>query len=81
VELWDEEPAGKLRIVIDIVVEKSGQKAIVIGKGGAMLKQIGTEARQEIERLIERPVYLELVVKVREDWRQNPRMLRDLGLG
>lgn len=79
VELWDDEPQ-KTRITASIVVEKQGQKAIMIGKGGQMLKTIGTEARKEIEEIIGRPVYLELIVKVREGWRQNPRMLHDLEL-
>lgn len=77
VDSWEEE--GDLtRIHASIVVEKDGQKAIVIGKHGAMLRQVGTEARQEIESWLGRRVHLQLFVKVRSDWRQNPRMLRDL---
>jgi GTP-binding protein Era len=75
--MWEED--GRLtRIDMSIVVEKDGQKAILIGKGGSMLNLIGSEARLEIEDIIGSRVHLQLFVKVREDWRQNPRMLRDL---
>ncbi len=77
VDMWEED--GRLtRIDMSIVVEKDGQKAILIGKGGSMLNLIGSEARLEIEDIIGSRVHLQLFVKVREDWRQNPRMLRDL---
>ncbi len=62
-----------------ILVERPGQKAILIGRGGAMLKQIGQEARRQIERLVGRKVYLGLWVKVAPQWRQDERMLRQLG--
>ena len=62
-----------------ILVERQGQKAIVIGKGGAMLKQIGQAARQQLERLLGRKVHVELWVKVAEGWRQDARVLRQLG--
>lgn len=81
VDLWEEEqrPQGRLtRISASIVVEKQSQKAIIIGRQGSMLKEIGAAARKEIEALLGNQVHLELFVKVREDWRQNPRMLRDL---
>ena len=61
-----------------IFVERQGQKAIVIGKGGAMLKQIGQAARQQLERLLGRKVHVELWVKVAEDWRHDERILRQL---
>lgn len=77
VDSWEDE-GGLVRVAISIVVEKQGQKAILIGKGGQMLKRIGQEAREELEEMLERKVFLELFVKVREDWRQNIRMLRDL---
>lgn len=74
---WDE--TGRiLRLAASVVVERDGQKAIVIGKKGEMLKRVGTEARADIEDLIGRQVFLELFVKVREDWRGNPRMLQEL---
>lgn len=78
VDTWEETEGGLTRISASIVVEKDGQKAILIGKKGAMLKRIGTEARLEIESWTGTRVFLELFVKVRTDWRQNPRMLRDL---
>ncbi|MEZ5162803.1 MAG: KH domain-containing protein [Fimbriimonadaceae bacterium] len=67
-----------IHIAVDILVERDGQKTIVIGKKGAMLKAIGTEARTEIEEMLDRKVFLELFVKVREDWRQSPRWLKEL---
>lgn len=62
-----------------ILVERPGQKAIVIGRGGQMLKSIGQEARQQLERLLGRKVYLGLWVKVAEGWRSDDRVLRQLG--
>lgn len=77
VDEWTEEP-GLARVAMSIVVEKAGQKAILIGKGGAFLKKVGTAARLQIEELIGRRVHLELHVKVREDWRMSPRLLKEL---
>ncbi|MGH2668041.1 MAG: GTPase Era, partial [bacterium] len=62
-----------------ILVERQGQKAILIGRGGSMLKRIGTAARQQLERLLGRKVHLELWVKVAKDWREDERLLRELG--
>lgn len=62
-----------------ILVEREGQKAIVIGRQGQMLKHIGTEARKELERLLGNKVFLELWVKVARDWRSDPSLLRQLG--
>ncbi len=62
-----------------ILVEREGQKAIVIGKQGHMLKQIGQAARLDLERWLGRKVFLELWVKVAQRWREDPRMLRQLG--
>ena len=67
------------RIRATILVEREGQKAIVIGKQGRMLKQIGTACRVELERWLGQRVFLELWVKVAKDWRKNPAMLRELG--
>ena len=66
------------KIAAAIFVEREGQKAILIGKGGAMLKQIGTAARKEIESLLGTRVFLELFVKVREDWRSSKGFVEDL---
>ncbi len=83
VEQWTEKKgeSGKavVSIVANILVERDGQKGIIIGKGGQMLKTIGTSAREEIESLLGAKVFLELWVKVRKDWRSNESMLRDLG--
>jgi GTP-binding protein Era len=75
VDQWTKGP--KLtRIAATIYVERPGQKAIVIGAKGATLKKIGTLARQEIESVLGRKVFLELFVKVEKDWRENPEFLR-----
>jgi GTP-binding protein Era len=63
-----------------LLVETESQKQILVGKGGAMVKQIGTRARPEIEALLGRTVYLELLVKVRPHWRRNEATLERLGL-
>jgi GTP-binding protein Era len=66
-------PRGALlRILATIYVERPGQKAILIGAGGASLKKIGTQARMELERLLDRKVFLQTFVKVRANWRQDP---------
>ena len=74
VENWEDTPR-MVRIAATIYVERAGQKGIVIGAKGAMLKTIGTSARVEIEKLLGRKVFLELFVKVRPDWRQSPEFL------
>jgi GTP-binding protein Era len=77
VDKWDE---GKklTRVSATIYVERDGQKLIVIGKGGSMLKEIGSAARVEAEELLERKIFLELYVKVRENWREDPRFLNEI---
>ena len=79
VESWDERRSGVVHIGATIYVERESQKGILIGSGGAMLKKIGAAARREIERMIERKVFLELWVKVRKDWRAKDNDLRELG--
>jgi GTP-binding protein Era len=71
--------AGLVRIAASIVVERESQKAIVVGKGGQMLKLIGTESRHQIERLLGTHVYLSLRVKVEPGWSERPDGLRKLG--
>ena len=66
------------RIFATIFVEREGQKAIVIGKGGQMLKKIGTAARLEIERMLEKKVFLQLFVKVRPGWRDSAEFVEGL---
>ncbi len=68
------------RITAVIYVERDSQKGILIGKGGAMLKRIGTLARQDAEKLLGTKIFLQLWVKVKKDWREDDRMLRDLGI-
>jgi len=74
-----EETPQITRIFATIVVERPSQKAIIIGHQGQMLKTIGSQARQEMQKLVSGPVYLELFVKVEPKWRQTPHLLRDLG--
>lgn len=76
---WQERENGVQYIRAEIIVEREGHKSIVIGKGGQMLKQIGQEARKQLELFLGSKVYLELVVKVIPDWRRDPRALRELG--
>jgi GTPase len=81
VTVWVDEFVDKAKVTYinaTILVEREGQKKIVIGKGGAMLKRIGTEARSSMERLLDRKVFLELFVKVRENWRDKQEYLNTL---
>jgi GTPase len=75
-----EELPRLVRIHASVLVERPGQKGILIGKGGAMLKRVGSEARSQIERLLGVKVYLELFVKVRPRWREDPKVLDEIGL-
>jgi GTP-binding protein Era len=75
IDQWLEKPT-LTRIAATIYVERSGQKAIVIGAQGAQLKRIGTRARLEMEQRFGRKIFLELFVKVQKDWRENPEFLK-----
>lgn len=77
VDSWEDTP-GLIRIYATIYVERNGQKAILIGAGGAMLKKIGSLARQEMERLFGRHIYLDLHIKVQPRWRERPGFLATL---
>jgi len=79
-ERWDESDPEKLQVYCAIYVERDSQKPIIIGKGGAKIKQIGTEARIDIEKLLGRHVHLQLFVKVVEDWRNRERELDEMGV-
>jgi len=79
-EKWDESDPEQIRIYCAIYVERSSQKGIIIGKGGAKLKQIGTEARADVEKLLGRHVHLQLFVKVVEDWRNKESELDEMGI-
>lgn len=70
---------GKLQIDATIFVEKDGQKRIIIGQRGSMIKQIGMRSRKEIENLLGEKVNLKLWVKVRRDWRRDPAFLKSIG--
>ncbi|HRI83848.1 MAG TPA: GTPase Era [Ignavibacteria bacterium] len=65
----------------DIIVERESQKIIIIGKGGSGLKKLGNKSRLEIEKFLGKKVYLELFVKIRKDWRNNKRFIRDYKTG
>ena len=79
IDEFSERPNGVNYIGATIFVERDSQKGIVIGEGGKMLKQIGMKARQEIEAMGGRQVYLQLRVKVEKDWRNNESVLKRLG--
>jgi GTP-binding protein Era len=68
-----------IKIRAEIIVQRESQKAIIIGGGGTMIRQIGTMARQEIESFVGQKVFLELFVKVRPNWRENEIFLREYG--
>jgi GTPase len=73
-----EETGRLIRIRATIYVERQGQKGILIGRGGTMLKQIGTKARKELEEILGMKVFLELFVKVQPSWRDSPQLVRQL---
>ena len=78
-----EEVAGDrplLRLYCTIVVDRESQKPIVVGKGGDMIKKIGTAAREELERFFTSRVFLDLHVRVKSEWREDDRVLAELGL-
>ena len=76
----EDESKNLIRISATILVEKESQKAIMIGKKGALLKKIGTRARLAMENLFGAKVFLELFVRVKKDWTTSDKMLRELGL-
>ncbi len=78
VEKWEDKP-NVTHVMASIIVEKEGQKPILIGAKGSMIKQIGTEARKSIEDLLGRRFFLELFVKVKPKWRENESFLNELG--
>jgi len=73
--------AGLLRLYCTVLVDRESQKPIVVGKGGEMIKRIGIAAREELERFFATRVYLDLHVRVREEWRDDERVLGQIGLG
>jgi GTP-binding protein Era len=79
-EKWEDRKDGSARLDQTIYVERDSQKAIVLGKGGAMVKKIGQLARREMARAFDRPIHLFLFVKVRENWTEDPERYREMGL-
>ncbi|HXL67336.1 MAG TPA: GTPase Era [Xanthobacteraceae bacterium] len=77
---WEERKDGSVRIEQTVFVARDGQKKIVLGEGGRMIKSISMEARKEIAAAVEKPVHLFLHVKVREDWQDDPERYRAAGL-
>lgn len=75
IERWEERNAKLVHIAAAVCVERQGQKAIIVGGKGAVLKRVGTMARQQIEAMLDRKVFLEIFVKVEEGWRNKPGLL------
>jgi GTP-binding protein Era len=82
IDRWEEPPqeGGLTRIFASILVDRESQRPIVIGARGEMIKRIGTEARRDLEAMLDARVHLELHVKVRADWRDDERILNEIGL-
>lgn len=78
IEQWDENETGA-RIAACVLVERDGHRPILLGEGGQHMKRIATEARQDIQNLLEKPVYLDVYVKVRKGWTEREATLRELG--
>jgi GTP-binding protein Era len=76
---WDEKRPDLVRIRANLLVERASQKQIVIGRDGRVIKQIGTRARREIEKLVDRKVHLDLWVKLEPKWSRRPKRLKSLG--
>jgi len=75
-----DKPDGLLKLYCTIVVERESQKPIVIGRRGDMIKRIGTAAREDLERFFDAKVFLDLRVQVKSEWREDDRVLTDLGM-
>jgi GTP-binding protein Era len=75
-----ERPGGLIRLHCTIVVDRESQKPILVGKGGEMVKKIGTAAREELERFFQAKVFLDLHVRVRSEWREDDGVLTDIGV-
>lgn len=78
IEQWDENETGA-RIAACVLVEREGHRPILLGEGGQHMKRIASEARQDIQNLLEKPVYLDVYVKVRKGWTEREATLRELG--
>jgi len=73
------EKSTLIKISADIIVQRDTQKGILLGEGGKMIRQLGTEARKDIEQFLGQKVFLELFVRVRPKWRDNDFMLKEYG--
>ena len=80
VDRFEAPEGGLMNLYCTILVERDSQKPIVIGKGGAMIKQIGTAARAELEHFFSKRVFLDLHVKVKSEWRDDERLLDEMGV-
>ena len=78
-EQHEDDPTRKDLIRCSVIVERETQKQILIGSKGAALKKLGQTARKDIEEMLGRPVFLELFIKVRPDWRKNQNYLKSYG--
>ncbi|GGJ37173.1 GTPase Era [Deinococcus roseus] len=76
---WEDRPDGIIEIYCDVIVERPGHKAIVIGKGASKLKEIGQGARKQLEVFLNTKIFLKLHVKIMPNWREDPEALRQLG--
>lgn len=79
-ELWEHQPDGAIRAEMTIYVQRDGQKTIILGRNGSMIKKIGQSARLELEELLEERIHLFLYVKVRENWAEEAEHYADWGL-
>jgi GTP-binding protein Era len=77
---WEERDDGSARVDQTIYIERESQKPMVVGKGGAMIRQIGQKARVELESLLDRPIHLFLHVKVKPDWAEKRGFYSSIGL-
>ena len=80
IDSWDEARDDLTRIEATVLVEKDSQRGILIGHEGSLMKTVGTEARVDLEQLLDRRVFLKLWVRVREGWRNDDTVLRELGI-
>lgn len=81
INTFEKQPNGVYDVNLDIVCEKQNHKAIIIGKGGAALKEVSSFARESMEKFLGAKVFLTTYVKVKEDWRNNPSRLKEFGYG
>ena len=79
-ELWERRSDNSVRAEMTIYVEREGQKKIIVGRGGEMIKKVGQTARLELEEMLEDRIHLFLFVKVRENWSEDPARYQDWGL-